>query len=325
MCDLYSLHSFSVSVLTGQHPSPPRGTDPFAALTATESHLAMLHGELAALPTSSSLSHIEALKLEHKSDTLPVVPEPMRADLLPAVTQCGDINLDRRLASTESRLVLDSSLGLLPKYSVALSTDLRMPNPRYPDTRLPVTTDIRHGLLNTSPTYHPVTNSHSNMAILEQSRALSTLPLNVSQSYSLISPHSLLSSVNPPPNTLGSPTLLSSSFLYPHSYPSSTTSLPTQQANFYIHTTEGRTLELLGGGGGSSVDVRSRMTLTPPQATSTLQQHLPMDTQQTTTNAGKQKAHLLSGGEVVSRDSLQSVQHSTPGPHQDDSSVWRPY
>ena len=323
-------------MLTGHHPSPPRGGDPFAALTATESQLALLHGttELAALPTASSLSHIDALKHEHKSDGLPIVPEPLRADLLPVVTHCSDISLERRLATTESRLglesrsTLDSTLGFLPKYSGGLSTELRLPNPRYPDTRLPVTADIRHGLLPTSPTYHPVTNSHSNMSILEQSRALSTLPMNVSQSYSLISPHSLLSSVNPPPCTLGSPSYLASSptlssFLYPHSYPTGTTAAAqTQQANFYIHTTEGRTLELLGG---STVDSRSRPTITPPHAPTTAMLHLPMDTQQVTTEASgnKQKAHLLSGGEVSSRDSLQSVQHSTP--HQDDASVWRPY
>ena len=190
-------------------------------------------------------------------------------------------DLERRLGVTEthlpvdSRIPLDPSISLLPRYQ-GISSDLRLPETRLQDPRL----GEHRGVLQSSPPFSYQGTSNNNMAILEQSRALSTVSLPVNHSnYPIISPHGLFGSSNPV-TTLSSTYLpsspnLSSAFLYSHLY--STASATNYQPGMYVQTSEGRTLELLGGDRVNDGNRQRTMTpstglpaLTAPQVTESL-------------------------------------------------------
>ena len=257
--------SASTTVLS-RHPSP---TSAEHFPVAAESHYGLFHdmppppapvtaaGLQPVATTVSSLQHHLDLKSDLKMETtMPLVPEPHRStDILPITTT--ELSLERRLSSSgqDSRLALDQSLGLLSRYQNIHELSRLAADTRYSE---------RH-MLPQSPTY-PLSSTHTNMAILEQSRALTTLPLSGvstgSTPYPLVSP---LSSI-PPQNTLAptpylaSSPVLSGSFLYPGIYNNPN---PSQ----YVHTNEGRTLELLGAGQQQGADVtRSQTTLSTPPA-----------------------------------------------------------
>ncbi len=305
-----------------------------------ESHLTLpLHGDLHG-NTSSSLAQIDSIKAELKaaeqlsslsSDVHRVAPSAaaVTASSGSDLAHSRDtLALERRLSNPESRLTFDSkssldssSLGMLlpTRYPGSLSSDLHYGESRYGESRF--SSDPRQSLLPASSNLS-YTASNTNMAILEQSRSLTTLPLPTTPSaYPLISSN-MLGSITHPSSSIApssylpsSPTVLSSGLLYSSLYPTGSGS--QYQPNLYIHTTEGQTLELLGGGSGSNP--RSRLSMTPPALPSTT------TTGQAELDELKPKVHA--GADVTSHNalSLPASHHSTHHDSSDPSSVWRPY
>ncbi|KAK2185537.1 hypothetical protein NP493_231g02023 [Ridgeia piscesae] len=274
-----------------RHHTPPRSE--CSLVTEPRSGMSELKP---VLPTTGLLPSQQSLKTELKlgMDVSQMTPlESQRTDLMGLVPTPlsggppgGD--LQRRVAACEARLVsgdphsIDSNI-MLPRYQGV--SELRFP----PDPRLPPSPS-------SFPPY-PGCTSHSNMVILEQSRALSTLSLPVSRStYPIISPHNLLGS---PPNTAPSylnPTpsaTLPSSFLYPH--------LCSSQATGQYSPYEGRSLDFLNS---------SRLASPAPPAGTYLQQP---------------GLHDPKEDEKPREQQLFSLH--TPEPHDggDQGSVWRPY
>ena len=245
---------------------------------ATDRHMSELKpvlssrtsGGLNQLPLKTELSQLTSLDSQ-RIDLMPLVPPG--GDLQRRITAC-----EARLASTDPHASIDSNI-MLPRYQGM--SELRFPA----DPRLPPSPS-------SFPPYTGCT-PHSNMAILEQSRALSTLSLPVTRNtYNIISPHNLLGS---PPNTAPSylnptptPATLPSSFLYPH--------LSQSQYPPY----DGRSLDFLSP---------SRLASPAPPSGAYLQPglHDPKD-------AEKPRDQQLFG-------------LHTPEPHDgsDQGSVWRPY
>ena len=207
-------------------------------------------------------------------DLMGLVPPPPGGDLQRRITAC-----EARLASTDPHASIDSNI-MLPRYQGM--SELRFA----PDPRLPPSPS-------SFPPYTGCT-PHSNMAILEQGRALSTLSLPVTRNtYNIITPHNLLGS---PPNTAPSylnptpsPATLPSSFLYPH----------LSQSSQYPPY-DGRSLDFLSP---------SRLASPAPPSGAYLQPglHDPKDAEKP-------------------RDQQLFSLH-TPEPHDgsDQGSVWRPY
>lgn len=257
----------------------------------TDQHLALLHpSDLGPSGSQGELKADLSMSDPHRSDLLTsgqsVLPHP------------PDVSLER-------------SLSLLPRYPGI--TELRFPDTRIPDSR---SNDPRHMLQSSSGFSYP--SSNSNLGLLEPSRSLTTLSMPVTHNnYPVMSPHGFLSSSVNPPTTLpgtssylaASPStaVLPTSLLYPHLY--SNTSASSYNPNIYIHTSEGRTLELLGSEAASRIP----RSLTPPQ----LQPALAMET-------NKQSVH---GQQPHKAEHGMHSRHPPGGPGQDPdpSSVWRPY
>ena len=207
---------------------------------------------------------------------------------------------------------MDPNFGLLSRYHdmssrLAAASDTQ----RYTDTSRLHGELARHVLPSTPTTLpYPLSNTHNNMAILEQSRALTTLPLSggpsTSTPYPLVSPHSVLGSIAPqstlaPSSYLASSPVLSSSFLYPTIYNNPG---PSQyQPNVYIHTNEGRTLELLG----AQQQQQPALTPPPPQLSAITRDRNHEDT--------KPKQAVP----------MDSVRDPSAGHHEPGDPVWRPY
>ena len=233
---------------------------------------------------------------------LPMLPEPHRTDMAPP-----DLSMDRRLqASVEPRI--DNLPIMLPRYQGM--GELRFSDSRFSESRISAPRPV----FPSSPPFTYTGPTNSNMTILEQSRALTTLPLPVTHSsYPIISHHGLFGSSGSPTSTLPSGSLLNTSptamlptsFLYPHLY---TPSTPSQYST-YIHTSEGRTLEILGSGRDvTRSSLRGQLTPPPSQGADESHHH--------------HHHH---------KDASQTVHHPPP-PHQpnhedhpDPASVWRPY
>ena len=263
--------------------------------------------------TPVTLGHSMCKTAEHKPlESGLIMPEPHRTtDLLPGLTGGELATLERRRsAQQESCLGMDISASLdaeLPLSIYGLTGDLG--RGRFPDSRL---CDTRQ-LLPSSPTLsYPMTNSHANMSLLEQGRALTTLPGRTS-SFPL-SPHGMLSTVGQstlaPSSYLASSPVISRSFIYPNLYANPPVS--QYQPNMYLQTNEGRTIELLGSQTGDAS--RGRSALTPPVTQSTGSLH---------TTDDKSKAHLPV---IHHMPPAPSRDPSSLEPHDNDpSSVWRPY
>ena len=191
--NLFHTLTISFFLTASRHHTPPRSE--CSLVTEPRSGMSELKP---VLPTTGLLPSQQSLKTELKlgMDVSQMTPlESQRTDLMGLVPTPlsggppgGD--LQRRVAACEARLVsgdphsIDSNI-MLPRYQGV--SELRFP----PHPRLPPSPS-------SFPPY-PGCTSHSNMVILEQSRALSTLSLPVSRStYPIISPHNLLGS---PPNT----------------------------------------------------------------------------------------------------------------------------
>lgn len=265
-------------------------------------------------PHTDHKSEAASLPDPHRSDLLPPPPPP------PPVTDVSRVSDPRASLDSSLSMVLPRYPGLdIQRYSATQSADSRFPSdPRFPS----------------SPPF-TLPGSQSNLAILGESRALTTLPLPVTHgSYPLMSPHSLFAGSSPT-TTLGSassylassPTMLSTSFLYPHLYSGS----PSQSQYQYL---EGRAIE----GSKDLGSTRSRLSLTPPSDS------LKMDTTQHDTRSLKEQEHQQM---AVTRTGLlpeslappQTTAASLPrdpighplgplAPHHDNgdpSSVWRPY
>lgn len=273
-----------------RHHTPPRSE--CSLVTEPRSGMSELKP---VLPASRLLGSQQPLKSEMKlgMDVAQMIPlESQRTDLMglvPTPLSAGPPggDLQRRAAVCEARLVsgdphaVDTNI-MLPRYQGM--SELRFPS----DPRLPPSPS-------SFPPY-PGCTSHSNMAILEQSRALSTLSLPVSRStYPIISPHNLLGS---PPNTAPSylnpspSATLPSSFLYPH--------LCSSQAAGQYSPYEGRSLDFLNP---------TRLASPAPPAGTYLQQ-----------------PGLHDPKEEKPREQQLFGLH-TPDSHDggDQGSVWRPY
>ncbi|GAB1608780.1 uncharacterized protein LOC115231318 [Argonauta hians] len=164
--------------------------------------------------------------------------------------------VEQRLPTLESRLPV-----VLPPYQGI--TDVRIPNPRLADPRYPpVTSHLfppRHNMTAGFP------SNTSNLSILEESRAISTLALPHTHSgYPVISHRELFNTMTPT-NTLPSPYLSSTSFLYPHLYSSTP---QYHQSSFYMPpSSDVRNFEILTHQMSSEVQARiERPTLlaSPP-------------------------------------------------------------
>ena len=270
------------------------------------------------LPATTDLpSHTD-----HKTEAASL-PDHHRSDLLPPPPPVTDIN------RVSDRSSLDSGLSMvLPRYPGLDIQRYSSTHHQPSDTRFP--SEARF------PSSPPFTlpGSQSNLAILGESRALTTLPLPATHgSYPLMSPHSLFAGTSPT-TTLGSatsylassPTMLSTSFLYPHLYSGS----PSQSQYQYL---EGRALE----GSKDLGSTRSRLSLTPPS------ESLKMDTTPPDNRSLKDDQHHM----AVTRTGLlpeslppQTTSAALPRDHPiggplgplapphdngDPSSVWRPY
>lgn len=257
--------------------------------------------------------------------SLPVIPETQRLDYT---------SLDSRYP-VDQRLPLDSRLPvMLPSYQGI--PDVRIPNPRLADPRYSVAS---HLFPSTHSMAYP--SSNSNLAILEESRAISTLALPSTHSnYPIISHREIFNTINPTntisasPYISGSPSaVLPTTFLYPHLYSSS----PQYQSSFYMPTSDVRNYEILGQ--RSDIPGRSdRPSLTASPAhlaidVGTLQNKINKDDEN---NVEMRLASTEQTTDVHMRDDLRTnvTDHvsttSARSSHTTDSadtggSVWRPY
>lgn len=257
--------------------------------------------------------------------SLPVIPETQRLDYT---------SLDSRYP-VDQRLPLDSRLPvMLPSYQGI--PDVRIPNPRLADPRYSVAS---HLFPSTHSMAYP--SSNSNLAILEESRAISTLALPSTHSnYPIISHREIFNTINPTntisasPYISGSPSaVLPTTFLYPHLYSSS----PQYQSSFYMPTSDVRNYEILGQ--RSDIPGRSdrpSLTASPghlPIDVGTLQNKINKDDEN---NVEMRLASTEQTTDVHMRDDLRTnvTDHvsttSARSSHTTDSadtggSVWRPY
>ena len=283
------------------------------------------------LPPHGSQSELKseatALPPDPRSDLLPPPPPPSA----PSALDVGRVQ--------EPRPTIHSSLSamMLPRYpGLGPSTDIGRFGSTTTDTRFPAS-ETRIGGFQSSPPFNLQGASNSNLTILEQSRALSTLPLPVNPSSYPLSPHSLFAGTNPS-TTLGtatsylasSPTMLSTSFLYPHLYSGS----PTQAQYQYLEGSRAtidssKSLDLLSNRQDLG-SVRSRLSLTPPSDALKMDTSPPKDQQQL--QATRAPVGLLPEGipPQTTASALPLRDPSAPhGPlghdNGDPSSVWRPY
>ena len=278
---------------------------------------------------------------------------PMLTDTAPRPDLTGrdsHLTMDR---SADSRLNLDQRLPLdtglpvvLPRYP-GLSTEIRFTDPRY-DPRFP---DTRH-MLPPTPTFSSsfsYPSSNSNLDMLDPTRVVSTtisLPSSHPGSYPLLSPtHGRFTTNTSPTSSSLVPSsyipsspnaLLSAGFLYPHFYPNP----PNYQPGVFLHTSEGRTIEVLGSrsvpGPGRSLTppplpmstdrgISDRHSGTPTQ---TPRHHTPLS--QITNRLDNQQDHQGNSHHSNPHHNPHGNPHGNhPGPNpgdpQDPSSVWRPY
>ncbi|XP_064614352.1 runt-related transcription factor 1-like isoform X2 [Liolophura sinensis] len=322
---------------TQSHPIHPNTAPTIHRISppSMESHLA--DQRLTIMPTTADLSAITTTQSDVSSldRRLPLLPDAQRLDYS---------SVDSRFSVDSQRMNLEPRLPIvLPRYQGLSSlrfTDHPISESRYTEPRHilpppPPPAAASHSL--TYPT------SRSNLEILEESRAISTLPLGVSHSnYPVISPHDIFSSMNPPTTM---PSYISSSqagvlpptFLYPHLY----STAPQYQTSLYLPSGEVRTYEILGQRSGDlpvRMDTRpglmspSRMALEAPTGREeennnrTLPSHI---------GAAQDSIHPQDLGSLRTADPCVVVPttetHLPPRPvvsrhdSADTGPVWRPY
>lgn len=196
------------------------GTPPPVETHVTESRLPPLPNP--ELPTTTQHESLD------QDRHMPVTPSAQRLDM---------VTLDSRFS--QDRMPFEPRLPIvLPRFQDVRLADPRLPEPRYPEQH--------HIFATTHPLPYP--SSSSNLAILEESRAITTLALPVTHhgSYPMITAHNILNTATTLASSpyLGSspPSVIPSSFLYPPLYSTS----PQYQTSLYLPSGEVRTYEILG-------------------------------------------------------------------------------
>ena len=255
---------------------------------------------------------------------MPVVPEAHRIDL----------------SSLEPRYPERSNLSLMlpPRYQ-PVSTDINIRlDPRIPEPLFPEPRHLNPASINVP--FPPA--SSTNLAILEESRAISTLPLSSNShhnsSYSMLSAD--LFSMNPPASLSsssfsisGSPqSVLPTGLLYPHLY----TSPQNLQSSVILPTGEVRTYEILGGrGNGDLVGQRANDMISQRATDSSMRIERPLrlpiepplvEEERTRQHQQRSCADMQTNQSVpIHTDASLMRESSSSRGRSVDNSVWRPY
>ncbi|XP_045196266.2 runt-related transcription factor 2-like isoform X3 [Mercenaria mercenaria] len=287
----------------GQRLSPPE-------MDVSESRLANV-SDLQVPATSQQ----DVTALERQ---LPLLPEPHRLEF----------------SALEPRYPGSSSLSLmLPPRFQSTTTDLRYPE-RIPEPRF---TEPRH--LNSTISV-PFASTSTNLAILEESRAISTLanPTNTgSNTYTPMLSSDLYNSMNPQSTLASSFTIpvspqLSSGFIYPHLHSSG--AQQNLQNSIYLPDGEVRTYEILGTRpAGHYLSQRPNEMMAPRQADIQMRMDRPL---LSPTRLALESTQLQSRdddrNQHTEMQTNQSPLHDAPGHspprgrnNGDNGNVWRPY
>lgn len=289
--------------VSGQHMTPPP-LPPVTLESLGESRISSVKQE-------STIQHGITHSSQDKS-SLPVVPEVQRPDIS---------SLDQR--HSDQRMGLDPQVSLvLPRYP-----DVRISDPRIQDSF----TEASRRLFTSSHNVQPYPSNNSNLAILSESRNITTLPMPVSHSnYPMITTHELLAGINPPTTMAasylpGSPSaLIPPSFLYPHLYSS-----PSQyQTNLFLPTGEVRTYEVLGQRSGD-IPMRIERPLSPGPR---LSLEGPPSHRQLIRDDSEERLRLENNRITIQPMDAQTQDNGSPirstengTTHTDTVGVWRPY
>ena len=297
------------------HPSPP--TD-HTGLTP-DAHLSLLHSDL------PPVSQPELIKSEQKHHEQ-LADSHTRADLFPPPPPHPDMT-SRLPGPDTSRLHMEPprmGLDLLaPRYQGI--GDLRLPEPRH--------------MLPSSPSFSLQPTSNSNLAILEQSRSLTTLSMApTTHSYPLMSPHGFFSSVSPTSLTssylTSSPSAaaggLPSSFLYPQLYGGSGNQGMQQTSNLQFGGTANNNItpahpQNPTGAADTRFDMLTTQQTDRRSADPNVTRgRLPEDANMTARGAPNGNKDL---GILTTRDPNSTTNQLQPVSHHHDNgdSVWRPY
>ncbi|XP_074656575.1 uncharacterized protein LOC141909828 [Tubulanus polymorphus] len=210
----------------GLEATPPIGTQTQGVMSSLLPH------QLSASPSVVSVTQpgptITDSAPFSSSPQLELLSDTVNGRPIPSNDRGSNLSPPRELSlpssGTSTRTIMDPlSITLPPRYQ-SLNNDIRIPEARHLDS-----------LYSSPSTGLSFSHSTSNMAILEQSRSLTTLHLPASHHspFPVLSPHtffptttptetSLASSFPLSPSFFSSPTpVLSPSFLYPQIYPSS--------------------------------------------------------------------------------------------------------
>lgn len=266
---------------------------------------------ISSVKQESTIQHGITHSSQDKS-SLPVVPEVQRPDIS---------SLDQR--HSDQRMGLDPQVSLvLPRYP-----DVRISDPRIQDSF----TEASRRLFTSSHNVQPYPSNNSNLAILSESRNITTLPMPVSHSnYPMITTHELLAGINPPTTMAasylpGSPSaLIPPSFLYPHLYSS-----PSQyQTNLFLPTGEVRTYEVLGQRSGD-IPMRIERPLSPGPR---LSLEGPPSHRQLIRDDSEERLRLENNRITIQPMDAQTQDNGSPirstengTTHTDTVGVWRPY
>lgn len=289
--------------VSGQHMTPP----PLPPVTLES----LGESRISSVKQDSTIQHGITHSSQDKT-SLPVVPEVQRPDIS---------SLDQR--HSDQRMGLDPQVSLvLPRYP-----DVRISDPRIQDSF----TEASRRLFTSSHNVQPYPSNNSNLAILSESRNITTLPMPVSHSnYPMITTHELLAGINPPTTMAasylpGSPSaLIPPSFLYPHLYSS-----PSQyQTNLFLPTGEVRTYEVLGQRSGD-IPMRIERPLSPGPR---LSLEGPPTHRQLIRDDSEERLRLETARNTIQPMDAQTQGNGSPirstengTTHSDTVGVWRPY
>ncbi|XP_055954472.1 uncharacterized protein LOC126811682 isoform X3 [Patella vulgata] len=295
-------------ILTSHSQSQPIRVTP---LQARPSNIESRDHEarLSSIPVTDIQSAISSSIL-HAERRLPLVPECTRPEY-------SSLHVEPRLSQSHIPLVLPS------QYSS--TTDVRLSDPRMNDSIY----DTRP--LFVPPQTLPYTASSSNLSILEESRAISTLSLPMTHgSYPNISPHDFFSRISPPSGLSASylasppPRVLPPTFLYPHLYASNSSQYQTR---LYLPTGEVRTYEVLGQRSSDGPTRVEKPVPVSPTARLALEGPSSLHIREEEMMEEGTSSSDSSRDVIIPRPSQRSSSKSPPRRIHDPehSSVWRPY